>query len=78
MPNYFEVYLDVPLEVLKQRDVKGIYENFQQNRLFNVVGGDIKFHIPKNLDLIINYHPDDTPESNAAKIFELIQERPTV
>lgn len=78
MPNYFEVYLDVPLEVLKQRDVKGIYENFQQNRLFNVVGGDIKFHIPKNSDLIINYHPDDTPESNAAKILALIQERPTV
>tara|TARA_A100001015_G_scaffold89511_1_gene99608 strand:- start:2965 stop:3531 length:567 start_codon:yes stop_codon:yes gene_type:complete len=46
LPNYFEVYLSVPEEELRQRDPKGIYKNFDAGKLSNVVGLDMEFDEP--------------------------------
>lgn len=64
-PNYFEVYLNVPLEVLKDRDPKGIYRRFDLGQELGVVGLDIDFDIPNNPELELKYHPDHTPRKIA-------------
>jgi adenylylsulfate kinase len=54
--NYFEIYLKVPIEVLKQRDPKKIYERYYSGKLKNVAGLDLPIDEPENSDLIIAYN----------------------
>ncbi|MGH7004504.1 MAG: adenylyl-sulfate kinase [Alphaproteobacteria bacterium] len=51
---YFEVYLEAPLELLRQRDSKGLYAAASDGRIANVVGVDIPWHAPARSDLIID------------------------
>jgi cytidine diphosphoramidate kinase len=51
--NYYEVFIDTPIEVLIQRDSKGIYGKCKRGEITEVVGMDIKFPIPDNADLVI-------------------------
>jgi adenylylsulfate kinase len=51
--NYYEVFIDSPMEDLKQRDGKKLYENFYKNKIKNVVGLDINFNKPYDADLVI-------------------------
>ena len=39
--RYFEIFLDVPLDILKTRDTKGLYADAEAGRMTNVVGIDI-------------------------------------
>ncbi len=52
--NYFEIFINTPIEILKKRDYKKLYKNAFSGKIKNVVGVDIKFIKPKNPDLIIN------------------------
>jgi len=51
--NYYEVFIDTPLESLVQRDSKGIYGRYELGEITGVVGMDIEFPIPNNSDLTI-------------------------
>jgi adenylylsulfate kinase-like enzyme len=52
--NYFEIFIDTPIEILKKRDYKNLYKNAFNGKIKNVVGVDIKFIKPKKPDLIID------------------------
>jgi cytidine diphosphoramidate kinase len=52
--NYFEVFLDVPMDVLKKRDIKELYKKAFKGEIDNVVGVDIPFINPQNPDLVID------------------------
>ena len=52
--SYFEVYLEVPMQVLIDRDRKDIYRQALEGKLENVVGIDIEFIPPDNPDLVID------------------------
>ena len=54
IPGYFEVYLDVPLEVLVNRDKKFLYAEALAGRKTQVVGVDIPQERPRNPDLVID------------------------
>ena len=56
--GYFEVFLDVPMDVLKKRDIKGLYKRAISGEIDNVVGVDIPFIKPKSPDLIIDNSKD--------------------
>ena len=45
--------MDVPIDVLIDRDSKGIYGKYNRGEISQVAGMDIKFPIPKNADMII-------------------------
>lgn len=75
MPNYFEVYLDVPLEILRKRDPKGIYKNFDEKRLDQIVGLDLEFDTPISPDLIFKYAEGVSAESNALAMLREIRSR---
>lgn len=51
--SYFEIFLDVSLQTLKQRDVKGLYAGAERGHIPNVVGVDIPFPRPLAADLTI-------------------------
>ena len=51
--RYYEIFLDVPLEVVEERDTKGLYQAARAGRLENVVGVDIPFPAPTNPDLML-------------------------
>lgn len=50
---YVEIFLDVPIEVLRKRDQKGLYSQYHKGNARNIVGMDIQVELPKNPDLII-------------------------
>ena len=53
--NYFDVFLDVPIEVLKRRDSKGIYKKFSEGFIQNVYGLDINYDPPISPKMHIKY-----------------------
>ena len=52
--RYFEVFLDIPMETLRQRDPKGLYAGAEAGRVVGVVGMDIPFPRPPASDMIID------------------------
>lgn len=54
--NYMEVFVDTPLEVCEQRDVKGLYKKARTGAIKNFTGIDSVYEIPKKPDLIIQTH----------------------
>ncbi|MGY3807227.1 adenylyl-sulfate kinase [Aeromonas veronii] len=66
--SYFEVFLDVPIEVLQERDVKGIYARYEKEKISSVYGLDLKFDRPCNADMIFCYDAKITAEDIAEKI----------
>lgn len=53
LKNYYEVFIDTPIQDLVQRDSKGIYHRFIKGEIRDVAGLDIEFLRPNNADLII-------------------------
>jgi adenylylsulfate kinase-like enzyme len=52
--NYFEIFIETPMNVLKKRDYKNLYKDAFNGKIANVVGVDIPFIKPKGSNLIIN------------------------
>lgn len=51
--NYFEVFVDAPLEVCEQRDVKGLYKKARAGEVKNFTGIDSPYEKPQRPDLHI-------------------------
>lgn len=69
--RYFEIFLDVPMEVVEERDAKGLYKAARDGDMQNVVGVDIPFPAPSNPDLVLR-PPDvlETPDWVAQRIVD--------
>jgi adenylyl-sulfate kinase len=52
--NYYEVFIDTPIENLIERDSKGLYAKFNRGEISEVAGMDIDFPKPTKADLVIN------------------------
>ena len=65
--GYFEVYVDTPIDVLRVRDTKGLYQNALDGLKKNVVGVDIDWVAPQNPDLVVN-----TTNESASKLAQCI------
>lgn len=51
--NYLEIFLDVPLDVLRVRNQKNLYKAVNEGKSENVVGVDLKLQLPKTPDIRI-------------------------
>jgi len=67
LENYFEVFLDVPLDELRRRDPKGIYLGFEKGEISNVAGLDLEVDFPKSPHLHIKFE-DGLSSTEAAEI----------
>ena len=55
LPNYFEIYLNVPLRELCRRDPKNIYSKFYSGEIKNVAGFDLKVDQPQEPNLTVEF-----------------------
>ncbi len=51
--NYIEVFVDAPLEVCEQRDVKGLYKKARAGEVPNFTGISSPYERPSNPDVVI-------------------------
>ncbi|MGC3948789.1 MAG: adenylyl-sulfate kinase [Chryseolinea sp.] len=51
--HYIEVFVDAPLELCEQRDVKGLYKKARAGEVKNFTGIDSPYELPNDPDLII-------------------------
>src|SRR3546814_10265766 len=49
--EFLEVFVDTPLEVAEQRDVKGLYAKARAGKLRNLTGIDSPYEAPVNREL---------------------------
>lgn len=68
--GYVEVFLNVPLEVLKERDQKGLYSKFKSGEITNLSGMDMNVEFPKNPDVEINNTGEITIEECVKRIMD--------
>lgn len=73
LPGYLEVFLDVPMEELKRRDPKKIYQRYQSGEVRDVVGLDLKAQIPKNSDVRFKYDGSISPAAMAEIICQKLK-----
>ncbi len=62
LPDYFEVYLKVPIDELRRRDPKGIYRRFDAGELINVAGLDLDIDEPELSNLVVEFQPNKSIE----------------
>jgi adenylyl-sulfate kinase len=54
--NYIEVFVDTPLEVCEQRDVKGLYKKARAGEIKNFTGIDSPYERPQHPDVVLPTH----------------------
>ncbi len=52
--NFIEVFVDAPIEVCEQRDVKGLYKKARRGEIKNFTGIDSPFDTPENADVVLH------------------------
>ncbi len=72
LPGYFEIFINTPIEVLKDRDTKGIYRKYAEGEVSNVYGLDFQADIPSNPDYIVEYNADKTAIDVAEEVFQYL------
>lgn len=74
--GYLEVFLDAPLELLAERDAKGLYRRALEGSLRDVVGIDIPFPPPPGPDVHLPVRVGmPTPEELAADVVARLEGR---
>jgi adenylyl-sulfate kinase len=72
--NFVEVYLKCPIEVCRQRDVKGFYKLADEGKIKEFTGVSDPYEEPQHPELVIETDKETVEESVArifAKLFEL-------
>ena len=69
--DFIEIYINAPLEVCEQRDVKGLYQKARKGEIKGFTGIDSPYEAPENPALEIRTDELDL-EKSVEKIFEYI------
>jgi len=52
--EFIEVFVDTPLNVAEQRDVKGLYKKARAGELINFTGIDSPYEVPENPEIVLD------------------------
>jgi adenylylsulfate kinase len=63
--NYIEVFVDTPLEICEQRDVKGLYKRARAGEVKNFTGISSPYERPVKADVIVPTHQMSVDEALA-------------
>jgi sulfate adenylyltransferase len=72
--HYVEVFVDTPLEVCEQRDVKGLYAKARSGEIKGFTGIDDPYEAPNNAEIVLDT-VNHTPEENAHRIVEYLAKK---
>jgi len=64
--NFMEIFVNAPLEICEERDVKGLYKKARAGEVRNFTGIDSPYEVPLKPDLTIHTHEHSIEESLAA------------
>jgi bifunctional enzyme CysN/CysC len=70
--EFVEVYVNTPLEVAEQRDVKGLYAKARKGQIKNFTGIDSEYQPPENAEIEVNT-VEMTAEESADVIVEYLK-----
>src|SRR5919205_878735 len=73
IPNFFEVFVDVPLEVAIERDTKGLYKKALAGEIRGFTGVDDPYEPPLDPELVVRTERE-TPDESAARILAALRE----
>lgn len=71
--NFVEIYVNCPIEVCRQRDVKGLYKLVDEGKIKGFTGVDDPYEEPLHPELIIETDKE-TIEESVARIFAKLEE----
>ena len=72
--NFIEIFVDTPLEVCEQRDVKGLYKKAREGKIPNMTGVNSPYEVPLTPDVTIR--TQETPLAESVKALREIVEFP--
>lgn len=72
--RFVEVYVEAPLEVLADRDVKGLYRKAMAGEIQNFTGVNDPYEAPLNAEVVCHSDGSETAEESAAKVLAKMAE----
>jgi sulfate adenylyltransferase len=72
--QFIEIFVDTPIEVCEQRDAKGLYAKARRGEITGFTGVDDPYEEPRNPEITLDT-VNATPEQNARKIVQFLQDR---
>jgi sulfate adenylyltransferase len=70
--RFIEIFVDTPIEVCEERDVKGLYARARRGQIKGFTGVDDPYEVP--VDPEVTLHTIETsPEENARKIVDILE-----
>ena len=72
--HFIEVFVDTPLEVCEERDIKGLYARARAGEIKGFTGIDDPYEPPIDAEVVVKT-VDQTPQENARKIVDYLIER---
>ena len=66
--RFVEVYMECPVPILAERDVKGLYKKALAGEIKNFTGVDDPYEPPLNPEVVCHTDGRETPEQSAAKV----------
>ena len=72
--RFVEVYVEAPLEVLADRDVKGLYRKAMAGEIQNFTGVNDPYEEPLHPEVVCHSDGSETPEQSAAKVLAKLAE----
>lgn len=72
--NFVEVYAECPLDVLEERDTKGLYKKAKAGIIKNFTGISDPYEAPEKADIVVKTH-EESIEQSAKKILEYLKKR---
>ena len=70
--DFIEVFIDAPLEVCAERDVKGLYKKAYSGEIPQFTGVSDPYEAPAAPDLVLKTE-EETPEESARKVIEKLE-----
>jgi adenylyl-sulfate kinase len=71
--NFVEVYVKCPLDVCRERDVKGLYKLVDEGKIQHFTGVDDPYEEPENPDLVVETNRQTIEESVSAILAKLVE-----
>jgi sulfate adenylyltransferase len=72
--QFIEIFVDTPLEVCEERDVKGMYAKARRGEIKHFTGIDDPYERPENPEITLDT-TSHSPEDNARRVIEYLVEQ---
>jgi adenylylsulfate kinase len=72
--NFIEIFVDTPIEICEQRDVKGLYKKARAGEIKDFTGINAPFEAPVNADCVLKTN-DKSVQESALEVYTMIEKK---